>query len=262
MDGLEAQIDLIHYNTLEELNFANFYMSHSDFGSILGQICSCQGLTISDTRLYIKVFYDDNPAKILGTIDLASTPEEVCEYFGLNHDVLKSQFLSEHEFFDFMSSAPNFNPNFFAFRESFNCTHRKRATKRPVYIRFMEFVADKFKENSCQFETIESFKQKRAQNKESAAKQFKKYKEYCKFQSDYEKAQIVKVKFNGNVVKQIIPEFFVKMREKKTNGKFLGEFMDIVREEISADEFLVIRDDDLKMKILELYAIFSKTVDW
>lgn len=70
------------------------------------------------------------------------------------------------------------------------------------------------------------------------------------------------MKFNGNVVKRIIPEFFVKMREKKTNGKFLGEFMDIVREEISADEFLVIRDDDLKMKILELYAIFSKTVDW
>merc|ERR1739848_285969 len=212
--------------------------------------------------LYVKVFYDDNPARILGHIDLTNKPEQVCEYFGFEYEVLKTEFSTEEDFFEFMTSSIKFNPNFFAIQESFNHTHRKRATKRPVYIRFMKYVEEKFQNTNYNYISMEEFKTKRAENKASAAKEFGKLEVYCKMQADYEKAQIVKTKFNGGLVSKIIPEFGVKIKENKRNGKYLGEFIQMVKSDISDDEFLEMERDAIETLVLTKFSEFEKTVDW
>ena len=53
-----------------------------DFGSIVGQMCTCYGYTFTDSQLMVKVFYDNDPSKNVGKIKLTDDPADICEFLG------------------------------------------------------------------------------------------------------------------------------------------------------------------------------------
>jgi len=246
----EFQVDLISTKNENDLKFQQFYLSHSDFGSIVGQICSCMGYTFSDTNLKLKVFYNNNPAANLGTIELTNNIEKVCEFLGYDSNRLKDPFSTEEEFFTFMSQGKLFKPEFFNMEKSFNHTHRKRASKRPVYTRFMEFVAKEFEATDP--ELID-----KPGNKLIAAKHFGVLKEYNQMLSDHERRLEYKQKLNGDVVKKCLPIFVEKIRENRLNGKVLGRFMDFLKDDLTEEEVIGMGEQEIDDWVLRCFEDFK-----
>lgn len=59
------QIDLIKCNSINQINFARFYFSYGDLGSILGRFCNYHGVKIGHRGFWIDVYentmYPDRP---------------------------------------------------------------------------------------------------------------------------------------------------------------------------------------------------------
>ena len=258
---MPAQIDLIPADNLKHLSYQHFYMSHGDFGSILGQICGQLGYTLSINNLRIKVNYLNDPSKMTGQIVLSDEPEKICDFLGYDFEVLKKPFENEIDFFEFMMSSKYFEARFFNVEESFNYTHRKRAEKRPLYTRFMKYVNQKEKDNQM----VDSLKPKpnKPENQANAAKHFNKFTEYQNQLQKFERIQILKSKFNGDIVKKYLPIFDEKISINNKNGKFLGQFCHKFRSKFSDDEIVDdLSEDRIREEIVGLYGTCCEDMKW
>merc|ERR1711881_640702 len=245
------QVDLMNATNENNLKFQHFYLSHSDFGSIVGQLCSQLGYTFSDTNLKIKVFYNNNPAQNLGTIELTNDINEVCEFLGYDYKRLQKPFNTDEEFFRFMASGKHFKPEFFHLGKSFNHTHRKRAAKRPVYMKFMEYI-----EKNFDTENNKSVIDKGA-NKAYAAEKFGVLDQYQKYLDDFTQHLKYKQKFNADIVKKLLPVFEEQIEINKKNGVVLGKFMNMLKSDLSELEVLEMSDVEIECWVLMKYSEFD-----
>lgn len=171
------QVDLIVVDNQQQLDMHMFYLSFSDFGSILGRMANYHGLKFGQQGLFLnlcgntvdpvsfptfdpKISFPDH-----SKVDLSHDPEAICEYFGLNYDVWKT-FPEKGEnalvnttvaptvanqtggksskdtdsysaLFQWLTSSRLFNPEMFL---SLNFDHRARAKERPFYGKFLEYI--------------------------------------------------------------------------------------------------------------------------
>ena len=274
-DFQEAQVDFMLASSLKNLEYQYFYMSHSDFGSILGQICSQLGYTLTISDLRIKIYYDNDPSKICSQMVLTESPREICKFLDYDYDELMKGFDSKIDFFDFMLSSKYVQAKFFDTTESFNYTHRKRATKRPTYMQFMDYVKDQY-ENHGKFQeeerlrnlaemesySVDEIQNYRAKNKRVAAKYFGKLDEYDQKLADFEKMLLLKEKFSAKTVLKYIPIFEKKITENKKNGRILGEFVIVFKKKWSEEWLLTASEDEIRHQVVFLWHDFKGTVEW
>ena len=273
VDNFEnAQVDLIPAENIFHLQQMYFFMSHGDFGMILGHLCSCLGYNLSNFTLKVRVIYDNDSSKIVGNLELTSDYNEILEFLGYDYEIFKSKstdvddklstdfaFKNENEFFKYLASSSKMKAQFFSLNDSdkYNDHKKKKAVKRPVYSRFRDFIvncenqklrSDDDKLISINHETID-----KEANKLDAINHFNKQTEHQNLQKNYEKTLNFKKKFNGNIIMDILPEFKNALNKSPKNGKILGKFCQNFKENFGEDGILLMGEGELEGEILKYF---------
>eukprot|EP01063_Lacrimia_lanifica_P015410 TRINITY_DN22182_c0_g1_i1.p1 TRINITY_DN22182_c0_g1~~TRINITY_DN22182_c0_g1_i1.p1 ORF type:complete len:371 (+),score=140.05 TRINITY_DN22182_c0_g1_i1:71-1183(+) len=144
------QVDFIPVENVARLNMARLYFSYGDLGAIIGRITNHYGLKFGDPGLWCEVFEQTaDPAaafdvrKTLGSVHLSTSPEDICDYLGLDFAVWRDVFptlasAADHPaIFDWLVSSPWFDPAIF---KRGNGNHRRRQLMRPFYTSFLAHV--------------------------------------------------------------------------------------------------------------------------
>jgi hypothetical protein len=155
---LEAfQVDLILVKP-EHFMSNLFYLSYSDMGAILGMLFKSYGLGYGgDPGLFHQVLINWIPSQCVGRLTITHDPVKICQVLGLDpRPALESlepmrelddtriiggsggPFSSHDEIFDYISSSPLFNHQFWTARAlHWNHKERDRAKTRPMYGDFL-----------------------------------------------------------------------------------------------------------------------------
>jgi len=151
------QVDLIKCNNLE---MSRFYFSYGDLGGIIGRITQYIELKLGSTGLWVcpnsktieKYLNKENLKFGLEKINLeyefiinaqydkiflTTKPNIICEYLGLDWNKWVNCFESKEKIFEWIIESKYFNLNSF---RVMNYEHRHRATKRPMYKEFLEYI--------------------------------------------------------------------------------------------------------------------------
>lgn len=188
------QIDLIKCSSLEQMEFARFYFSYGDLGSIIGRYCNYHGVKIGHRGFWIDVYectiYPDkplDPTRNLGEIHLSMDPIQVCDFLGLNWSEYTNGFTTIEQIFNWIIASKYFVQKIFA---ELNGHHMKRFKIRPMYMKFVEFIGlNPLKVNSNP--------KIRHNIQKEAIDYFNKHTEVDNFKIKFEFNQIVRTKFSG-----------------------------------------------------------------
>lgn len=202
------QIDLIKCSSLEQMAYAKFYFSYGDLGSILGRFCNYHGLKIGHRGFWIDVYectiYNDKPLDVtrnIGEVLLTLSPEETCEFLGLNYYKWLDGFNNLESIFNWITESKYFVTKIY---QELNGDHMKRAKIRPMYMKFVEYIGMNPLE-------INGKPEIRFNMQPEAIKHFKKEHEIEKIKERIEFNQVVRNKFSGK-----------KLLEKGIEGKNIG----------------------------------------
>lgn len=151
------QVDLIGSS---DLVMSQFYFSYGDIGGIIGRISQYIGLKFGFAGLWVccnsktiqnflkkkendelKNFLNNDLELILNgqyeNIILTTNPIVICEYLNLDWNIWLNGFDSLEKIFEWITKSKYFNQN--SFRAMCH-EHRKRSYKRPMYIKFLEYI--------------------------------------------------------------------------------------------------------------------------
>ena len=242
-DFEQFQIDLIKCTSLTQMAFAKFYFSYGDLGGIIGRICSSHGLKFGheglSAVLYENTLYPEKPFDIKNTtkqILLSDSPDQVCDFLGLNWTKYTQGFNNLTEIFEWITETKYFSPELF---KTFNHEHFKRLSTRPMYIKFIEYIGINLNKiyRGFEFSNNEQLTAIKYFNAENLAEKVK---------SDLETKKIIHEKFNGNYL-------IARGYNGKETGKIISEFKNKVVQDfnISWEQWILDSDIELIQKVLD-----------
>lgn len=208
----EFQVDFIHSNLLYYENHCCF-LDFNDFGGILGQMVSRYELKYGFEGFYYKVHRDHIREHFIGEILLSSKPQVIFNYLGLDYNTFMRGFETPIEMFQFLSTCIYCSRKSYE-TENINTVHRKRLQHRPIYQQFIEYLS------TTSTSIIPTLPIHESLNSLPTHKQFILDTFHCEdaynkiIQVD-EVARLVKLKFNGGLVKDLTG----------LEGKKLGKFI-------------------------------------
>ncbi len=196
------QVDMIRVAP-KDMNMSYIYLSWSNFGKLVGIMCSLNDLMFGHTGLSSVVNLDGHSN--IKYILLSSNPNEIFEFLGLDMRRFMAGFVNEAEMFDYIKTCRLYHESIYL-DEKNNSFPKQR---KEVFDEFGKTIMSK--NNKKEFKKIPFME---------PLEYFNKVAEYNAIVKDYERNQIIKSKFNGVIVNSI-----TNLREKK-----LGKFMKYLRE--------------------------------
>ncbi len=210
LGGFEAlQVDLIFVSS-GEFDFSLCYFFWNDCGNLLGRIAKNMGFKLGHKGFFYP-FREDN---YLVDILLTSSFEQALNFMGYCPKRYKQGFDTLTDIFEYVCSTPYFDSQCFLFQNR-NHQDRKRDSKRPVYMAFIEFIEKRVNINAGVDKTIH------LQRAFSQFTQFE-YDVEC-VQAKYDKQKQVKAVFNGRLISELTG----------LSGKVLGQFIALLKSDFS-----------------------------
>jgi len=205
------QVDIIYVDNKYFQSTLNFF-NYGDCSNLMGRIANFQGLNFGTQGLFFKLLRsyfsgqhgDVNP---LGKIYITDSIYDILTFLGLDYSKWISGFDSEDNVFEFIESSPYFNPRAFFFDE-LNHENRSRNKNRPMYCRFVDRIAEKYKDQIIP----------RLSKQYWFPRVIKKWPHVLdkieEYRPQYERQYIISKKWNGDIIKEI-----------PLTGKDLGKFI-------------------------------------
>ena len=236
------QVDVIK-TPIHEFDAAYHYFAYNDCGNLMGRLTHQFGLKLGhDGLTYV---YRDGD-QVIGEIVITRDFHEVCWFLGLDYQVWKEGFNELEDIFKWVATSKYFNPDIYLLHNR-NHTSRTRDRKRKSYMEFLKWC-----------ETYDGPKYERLEDKTKYLPMlfdfFGKDNGWCEgFEDQYMhmyaehlKRKDMQSKFNGDMVREVT----------KLEGKELGEFMQVLRKEITPVFIITQSPETIAEKVKLLYNEF------
>ena len=226
------------------MSMAKFYFSYGDFGNLVGRMTKYWGIRFGHFGLFISL--ETQTVKEYSGIEidpqeqivLATDPEAICEYLGLNWAEWLGGYKSEEQIFKWIKSSHLYLDQIYAHA---NHTHRHKINTRPMYERFVKSINLDGLDNLTQVQM--SFQSKQL----DAIVYFGKTNELMQIVTKSIAKKARKEKFNGNKLMDMgVP--------KEKVGKFIIGFKEFVQEE-NFDIWLDGTSQELIDKLINEYIV-------
>lgn len=206
------QIDLIR-TTPNEIELSCDYLSWSNFGKLIGIICSQVNLIFGHNGLFLNVELDKQYYKIL----LSKDSSTIFKFLGLDYNRFKIGFQTEIEMFQYVKTCNLYCDSIFL--ESQNNDFPKKRT-------------DTFSRFSNTIDTLLIPFDNRSSEKvlHNALSFFDKTEEYVTIVTTHEKSRIIKQKFNGKIVTELTGLTDVSLGNFMKTLRLIPDFIQFVYE--------------------------------
>lgn len=135
-EGKGVQVDLIQVKP-EHYEFSLGYYSFNDLGNLVGVIARSKGFKFGNEGLFYR--YDHGRCNNMNYVPVTDNFDRAIKFLGFEP---YCNFKSLEEIFSYVATSKYFDPFLFQF-ESLNHVNRIRNAKRPVYMKFLEWLAEK-----------------------------------------------------------------------------------------------------------------------
>jgi len=173
------QIDMIKCSTIE---FAKFYFSYGDFGSLIGKLVKKYDMTFGQNGFFTNI---ENH-----TLVLTKDVNEFCSFLKIDLEKWKT-IKTKEDLFELVKSCRFYKKEYFI---SGNHEHRRRILNRPLYMEFLKYI------------DIENVELVIIDNKsfifEEAIEFFNKKQDIDTILKSIQKSKDIQEKFNGNMLKE------------------------------------------------------------
>lgn len=197
-----VQVDFIYCDEEWCFDFMSNILNYDPFCNILSSILKQFNLKLNNKGLsYVGVVDKDH--NLRKEIHLTLDFDEVLKLLELNTEVYKKGFYNYTDIFDYILTSPYFRKEYFDL-ENMTSMNRRRAKKRPLFMKFLEYIKDKetLPYKTLNQQKIDSFfpvanvneKMNREIRKQEMIKERSEYKKY----------------FNGHVIMECIKDINVK----------------------------------------------------
>lgn len=211
------QVDVIFVDTKYFNSTLNF-LNHGDTSNLIGRMANFQGLNWGTKGLFFKLlqsYYsgreiDVNP---VDKVYISDSPFDVLTFLDLDYNKWMEGFDDENDVFNFIESSKYFNPRAFFFEE-LNSENRSRNKNRPMYARFVERVAEKYKDVVIPRLSKQYWFPRVIQRWPHILDEIEKHR------PKYERQYIISKKWNGDLIKTIpyqnqeLGKFIVGFKQK------------------------------------------------
>jgi hypothetical protein len=194
------QIDMIQ---CENIEFAKFFFSYSDFGSIFGKLIKKYDMTFGHNSFILK--FNNYP------LILTTNVHEFCKFVEIDYNQWQL-IKTKEDLFEFIITSRFYKQCIFS---SGNYHDRKRSKRRPIYIEFLKYINI---DNVHQIDNNQICEKDKEKIFNEALSFFHKNEELENIHKSIEKTQIIHNKFNGNMLKEMgynglqIGEIFKKIK--------------------------------------------------
>ncbi|CAF2925463.1 unnamed protein product [Rotaria sp. Silwood2] len=201
-DFEQFQIDfiLVEKNIFEN---AIVYLSYSDLGGLIGNICHKIGLKYGIQGLWMNVHTKEfDPTTTSTKLILSTNVKDIFDFLGYNYEQYIKGFDNENEFFQWIIDGKYFCSIYFDDNQ-LNHAHRQRTSKRPIYIKFREYLNIKDLLNNSINESAEDQNELIRIVREKALIYFNKQQDYDKGLNQRQEKRLFKDKYNGRFFSDI-----------------------------------------------------------
>ncbi|CAF1439793.1 unnamed protein product [Rotaria sordida] len=196
-DFEQFQIDFILVSK-EQFENAIVYLSYSDLGGLIGNICHKIGLKYGLQGLWMNVHTKEfDPTTTSTRLMLSTNIKDIFNFLGYNYDQYIKGFENENEFFQWIIEGKYFRSLYFDDNQ-LNHAHRQRTSKRPIYIKFREYLN---KQNLN--ETFEDQNELIRYVREQALIYFNKQEDYERGLNQREEKRLFREKYSGRLFSDI-----------------------------------------------------------
>lgn len=220
----DFQIDLIT-SPKEEFQFCSNYQGLADRANFIGKLAHQLGLKFGHDGLWLPIRLSDSHK--LGDVLLTRDPKRAEAFLDIKPLEKADTF---QDIFDNVSASKYFNPVIFAL-ENNNAVARIRDKKRPYYHKFLEL---------CSALSEKEWFIKSKNKDEYLPMIFDEFvhshKEYRTLMARKEKLDLVREKFNGDLVREW----------SGLSGKALGSLMIVLKSKLSDDDILSLSTEKIK----------------
>ena len=234
----QFQIDICYFNDIDKLNMKSFYTNHSEFCSIIGHMAHSRGFKFGQDGIFVKAYYNQDVTKPIGQITVCNNIQDICDFLGLDFKILNNSFKTKQDFFEFITTSTLFDPTFFINENNFNYNHRSRMAKRPIYLEFVSFLKDKYPN------ITEKIRIDYEKIRLEIVSKFGYLNQYNQLFIDHERKLVIRDKFNGKLVIELIPSL---------NGINLKNFINLFKKITNEDEIYNMKQEEVVDKIKKLY---------
>ena len=256
------QIDFIRVNP-EDFGIAFHYFSYNDLGNLIGQIAKYKHLKFGFDGLkynhYVK-------GQKLGSINISKNIDDILRFLDLDPIKFHQGFDSMKEVFDYVVKSKYFNPYAYDMEPygydkagvalyRLNKINRDRNSKRKTYQEWLEYVK-RYKTGEDNY----TFRDKR--NIEDVYDEIDKFFPKSKFgnklrnmQSIEESRLMIKEKFNGNIIMELLPDL-----NKKSMQSFINDFKCFIEMKYDTfnDYIINTKQDIINDDIIRFFDKFKK----
>lgn len=212
------QVDTISV-PYEDLDVAKFYFSYNDLNLLTGRIAHKLGLKFGFDGLVLKIRTESGHAGL--DINLTKDPRRIYDFLGYDYNRYLQGFNNLEEVYEFVASTKYFNPFIFDY-EQLNHINKTRNRKRATYAGFLEWISHGEGFNQYQFQQKQAYLIKT----HCAFPEIDIFGQIKEYACDYHKNELLKNKFNGNLVMSWIPGL---------QGKELGQAISGFRKYIECE---------------------------
>ncbi|CAF1539319.1 unnamed protein product [Rotaria magnacalcarata] len=193
-DFEQFQVDFILVPE-EQFDNATVYLSYSDLGGLIGNICHKIGLKHGVQGLWMNVHTQEfDPTTTSTKLILSRNVKEIFDFLGYNYEQYMKGFDSENDFFQWIIDGKYFRDVYFD-DQQLNHAHRQRTSKRPIYIKFREYLNQLSKSEIN--ESSQDHKEFIRNIRQQALIYFKKEEDYHQGLCQREEKRQLKDKYNG-----------------------------------------------------------------
>ena len=176
------QIDMIKCSTIE---FAKFYFSYGDFGSLIGKLVKKYDMTFGHNGFFTNI---ENH-----TLVLTKDVNDFCNFLKIDLEKWKS-IKTKEDLFELVKSCRFYKNEYFI---SGNHDHRRRIVHRPLYLAFLNYIGIKDEVSKEDKLIIDD----KPVVFEEAINFFNKKSDIDTILKSVQKSKDINNKFNGNILK-------------------------------------------------------------
>ncbi|CAF5036719.1 unnamed protein product, partial [Rotaria sp. Silwood1] len=153
-DFEQFQIDFILV-TKDMFENAIVYLSYSDLGGLIGNISHKIGLKYGLQGLWMNVHTKEfDPTTTSTKLMLSTNVKDIFDFLGYNYEKYIQDFDNENDFFQWIIQGKYFRSIYFD-DDQLNHAHRQRTAKRPIYIKFREYLNQQNQSNQSSIDQNE-----------------------------------------------------------------------------------------------------------
>lgn len=234
------QIDLIR-SSFDAINYAKAYFSYNDLGNLIGRIAHKFGLKHGHNGLFLPVRFGTHKATdILLTLDIRVT----LDFLGLDYDRFNAGFDTLEDIFEYVASSTYFSPDVYLF-DNLNAVSRIRDRKRSTYNAFLKWCENYTGPKWTAPEDKSVFIPKILQT-------FNVHEEFQATMRDRAIHEIVKDKFNGDVVSRVTG----------LQGKQLGQMMILLKADPFFEKHVLsyMNQETIESQIKDRFELLKETL--